>query len=214
MIGLGEGKTVERLSWPVYRAVLQVLRPAEAAVRRLVIVVARGMVVKPSPVRAAPAGLKISSKSRGRVSFRLFDPRKRFEGVTGRRRKGPRIRVIGRDFDPRIPPFFRPGYVPPPPKPAPPPDGTVNAGPLCRRLAAIKMGPSTTCRARPGAMPAGGRGRSRRAVRNFSRPSAPAHRRDFASGPPMRSRRSSPNANGWPTRSLSPTHPERLPAAN
>jgi hypothetical protein len=141
MIGLGEGNTVERLSWPVYRAVLQVLRPAEAAVRRLVIVVARGMVVKPSPVRAAPAGLKISSKSQGRVSFRLFDPRKRFEGVTGRRRKGPRIHVIGRDFDPRIPLFFRPGYVPPAPAaaPAPAPDGTVNAGPLCRRLAAIKL---------------------------------------------------------------------------
>jgi hypothetical protein len=101
------------------------------------------MVVKPSPVRAAPAGLKISSKSQGRVSFRLFDPRKRFEGVTGRRRKGPRIRVIGLTFDPRIPAFLRPGYVPPAPAPAaapaPAPDGTVNAGPLCRRLAAIKL---------------------------------------------------------------------------
>jgi hypothetical protein len=141
MIGLGEGSVVERLSWPVYRAVLQVLRPAEAAVRRLVIVVARGMVVKPSPVRPAPAGLKIAGKGGARVSFRLFDPRKRFDGVTGRRRKGPRIRVIGRDFDPRVPLFLRPGYMPPAPAaaPAPAPDGTVNAGPLCRRLAAIKL---------------------------------------------------------------------------
>jgi hypothetical protein len=101
------------------------------------------MVVKPSPSRPAPAGLKIAGKGGARVSFRLFDPRKRFEGVTGRRRKGPRIRVIGRDFDPRVPPFFRPGYVPPAPAPAaapaPPPEGTVNAGPLCRRLAAIKL---------------------------------------------------------------------------
>jgi hypothetical protein len=91
-------------------------------------------------VRPAPTGLKISSKSQGRVSFRLFDPRKRFEGVTGRRKGvGPRIRVIGLTFDPRIPLFFRPGYVPPAPAAAPAPDGTVNAGPLCRRLAAIKL---------------------------------------------------------------------------
>ncbi len=138
MIGLGEGNTVERLSLPVYRAVLQVLRPAEAAVRRLVIVVARGLVVKPSPVRPAPAGFKISSKTQGPVSFRLFDPRKQLEGVNGRRRKGPRIRVIGCDFDPRVPAFLRPGYMPPAPAAAPAPDGTVNAGPLCRRLVAIK----------------------------------------------------------------------------
>src|SRR5262245_13036473 len=77
MIGLGEGGAIERLSWPLYRAVLRVLRPAEAAVRRLIVIAAHGMVVKPSPVRAAPAGLKIAGKSQGRISFRLFDPRKR-----------------------------------------------------------------------------------------------------------------------------------------
>jgi hypothetical protein len=43
MIGLTEAGAVERLSRPVYRAVLFVLRPAEAAVRRLIIVAARGM---------------------------------------------------------------------------------------------------------------------------------------------------------------------------
>src|SRR5262245_26768223 len=79
MIGLSEAGRVERLSRPVYRAVLLVLRPAEAAVRRLVIVAARGMVVKPSPMRPAPVGLTISGKGQGRVSFRLFDPRKRFD---------------------------------------------------------------------------------------------------------------------------------------
>ena len=41
MIGLVEGATVERLSSPVYRAVLRVLRPAESAVRRLIVVAAR-----------------------------------------------------------------------------------------------------------------------------------------------------------------------------
>jgi hypothetical protein len=59
MIGLTETAAVERLSRPVYRAVLGVLRPAEAAVRRLIVIAAQGMVVKPSPIRPAPAGLAI-----------------------------------------------------------------------------------------------------------------------------------------------------------
>ena len=57
MIGMTEAGQVARLSRPVYRAVLLVLRPAEAAVRRLIIVAAHRMVVKPSPVRSAPVGL-------------------------------------------------------------------------------------------------------------------------------------------------------------
>jgi hypothetical protein len=140
MIGLAEGGTVARLSRPLHRAVLGVLRPAEAAVRRLIIIAAQGMVVKPYRLRPAPAGLSLAGKGQGGMAFRLFDPRRRRDGVTGFRRTrgpgiGPRIRVIGSDFDPRIPPFLRPGYVPPA---APPPDNTVNAVPLCRRLAAIK----------------------------------------------------------------------------
>jgi hypothetical protein len=47
MIGLTDDGRIERLSWPLYRAVLAVLRPAEAAVRRLIVVAARGLVVKP-----------------------------------------------------------------------------------------------------------------------------------------------------------------------
>src|SRR4029453_3479596 len=85
MIGLGEGSTVERLSWPLFRAVLRVLRPAESAVRRLIVVAAHGIVVKLSPARPAPAGLQISGKGGGSVSFKLFDPRKRFDWVNGRR---------------------------------------------------------------------------------------------------------------------------------
>ena len=147
MIGLAEGGAVERLSRPLYRAVLGVLRPAEAAVRRLIIVAARGMAVKPRQRRPAPAGLKISGKGQGRVSFQLFDPRRRpIEWAYGRRHKGlrpePRIRFIDVAFDPRIPLFRRPE-----PAAAAPPapdeedtvaDDTVNAIPLCRRLAAIK----------------------------------------------------------------------------
>jgi hypothetical protein len=140
MIGLTEAGAVERLSRPVYRAVLLVLRPAEAAVRRLVIVAARGMVVKPSPVRSAPAGLSISGTGRGRVSFQLFDPRQRFDRANGRPtrspRPQPRIRFIDVAFDPRIPLFRQP--QPAPAAQASQEDDTVNAKPLCRRLAAIK----------------------------------------------------------------------------
>ena len=54
MIGLAEGGTVERLAWPLYRAVLAVLRPAESAVRRLIVIVARGIKVKAAPPRRIP----------------------------------------------------------------------------------------------------------------------------------------------------------------
>src|SRR5688572_21009275 len=166
MIGVTEAGQVERLSRPVYRAVLLVLRPAEAAVRRLIIVAARGMVVKPSPVRSAPVGLAISGTGQGRVSFQLFDPRRRFDQAHGRQtrspRPQPRIRLIEVAFDPRIPLFRQP--EPAPAAPAPKKDDSVNAKPLCRRLAAIK-GALETCRARRGAWRAGGHAPSRRAVR-------------------------------------------------
>jgi hypothetical protein len=143
MIGLGEGSTVERLSRPLYRAVLRVLRPAESAVRRLIVVAAHGMVVKLPPSRPAPAGLQISGKRGARVSFRLFDPRKRFDWVNGRRTRGPlpqpRIHVFDVGFDPRIPRFLRSQPAAAAPATAPKPDNTVSAAPLCRRLAAIKL---------------------------------------------------------------------------
>jgi hypothetical protein len=147
MIGLGEGTMVERLSWPLYRAVLRVLRPAESAVRRLIVVAARDIVVKPRQARPAKAGLKIIRKGqgKGRKSFQLFDPRQRFDRPYGRTTKivraEPRIRIL--DFDPRSPLFLRQAQAAasaPKRRPGPrrAPDGTVSAGPLCRRLAAIK----------------------------------------------------------------------------
>jgi hypothetical protein len=144
MIGLAEGSAVERLSRPVYRAVLGVLRPAEAAVRRLIIVAAHGMVVKPRQRRPAPAGLKISGKGPGRVSFQLFDPRRSFHWDHGRPVRstgpGPRIRFIDVGFDPRVPLFRRqqPERAASVPEEDTVDDDTVNAIPLCRRLAAIK----------------------------------------------------------------------------
>jgi hypothetical protein len=141
MIGLTDGGRVERLSWRLYRAVLAVLRPAEAAVRRLIVVAARGLVAKPYISRPAPAGLVISGKGQGRLCFRLFDPRVPQDGIRRRRRRPgpePRLRVLDVAFDPLIPLFRRSAPALSAPEPQAQRDDTVGATPLCRRLAAIR----------------------------------------------------------------------------
>ena len=93
LIGLVEGSVIDRLSRPLYRKVLGQVRSAEAAVRRLIIVMARDIVVEPRPKRPRPAGLIRSRKgtfqgksssqsgsgqSKSRPpSFPLCDPQKR-----------------------------------------------------------------------------------------------------------------------------------------
>src|SRR5262245_34912162 len=152
MIGLTEGGAVERLSRPLYRQALGVLRRAGSAVRRLIIVTARDIVVEPSPKRPFPKGLKISRKSEHKgqrgASFKLFEPPKRSNDGGRRRRKGrkiePRIHVIDVGFDPWHAFFGQPRPTAPTPVPAfvedrdvAVDDGTVNASSLCRRLFAI-----------------------------------------------------------------------------
>jgi hypothetical protein len=133
LVGLGQGGGPERLPSPLYRAVLRVLRPAEAAVRRLIVVAARDLVVKPSPLRPRPKRRGRKGQGQGRRAFQLVDPRRRRAEGDGRhtpsQRPEPRLHVF--DVDPRSP-LFRP------PPPAPAPAASVNAQPLCRRLAAIK----------------------------------------------------------------------------
>jgi hypothetical protein len=85
-----------RLPFPVYQLLQRILYPAESAVRRLIVIVARGLVVPDMPSRAMPQGLVISGKAGARVSFQLFDQRKAFaepdEVATAI--SGPRIRMI------------------------------------------------------------------------------------------------------------------------
>jgi hypothetical protein len=131
------GGMAERLTPRVYRAVVRVLRPAESAVRRLIIVAARGLVVKLPPSRPMPAGLKASGKKGGASNlFQLFDSRKRFNRRVRRRRIGPRIepRVHSIDFSPFAAPFKPTSEL----IAARESDGTVSAARLGRRLAAIK----------------------------------------------------------------------------
>jgi hypothetical protein len=73
--------------------------------------------------------------------LQLFDPRRVLVSGHGRRDaaplREPRIRFIDVAFDPRIP-LFRPVPEAAPDEPDPYADHTVDAGPLCRRLAAIR----------------------------------------------------------------------------
>jgi hypothetical protein len=129
-----------RLPQPLYRAVARVLHPAESAVRRLIVMAARGLVVKLPAARPMPQGFAIAATGGGRVSFQLFDTRKRFAparptGATGR--GGPRIHVF--DASPLVPLFqHRPTEPRPAGREVAAPDGTVSALRLHRRLAAIR----------------------------------------------------------------------------
>jgi hypothetical protein len=138
MVELASGGPVARLPKPLYRAVLLVLRPAEAAVRRLIVIAARGLKVKLSPPRPMPKGLALAGRGKeGRVSFPLFDARKRFAPPRPSRavaRAEPRIYFL--DASPLIPLFRpRPAEVAVPELE----DGRVRATRLLRRLAALKL---------------------------------------------------------------------------
>ena len=137
MLGLAGADMVARIPQPLHRAVLRVLRPAESAVRRLVVIAARGLVVKAAPSRPMPAGAIIGKGGNSRPAFQLFDPRKNFAGPHRRTftRNPPRIHVFGND--PRVAALWQPRQ--PAADPAPPPDGLVNAARLSRRLQALKL---------------------------------------------------------------------------
>ena len=107
MLGLDDDITLSRISHPLHRAVLRVLRPAESAVRRLIVIAARGLVVKLAPSRPGlrPKPAKPTAKGVGSSrppSFQLFDPRKRSKPV----------RAMKSTW--RVP---RIGFLPPPPDP-------------------------------------------------------------------------------------------------
>lgn len=142
MIGLTEDGSIDRLARPLYRKVLALLGPAEASVRRLIILLAQDIVIETRAERPAAARRAAGKKRKGpdRPNFRLFDLPKRFARRFAFRctkvpRAEPRIHFF--DADPRIPLYRQ--APPPAPVPVPAvPDDTVNATRLCRRLAALK----------------------------------------------------------------------------
>jgi hypothetical protein len=121
MLGLTASRTVTRISQRFHRKVLRVLKPAESAVRRLIVMAARNLVAKPVAARSdrkKKSGIARKGKGAGRrrPSFPLFDPRVPFE--FGPERTGPR---------------------PTPPGPNPDGDGLIDAKRLIRRLEAVRL---------------------------------------------------------------------------
>jgi hypothetical protein len=93
----------ERLPLPVYQFIARVLHPAESAMRRLIVIAARGLVVPLPPSRPMPKGLVIARKGVRPGVFPLFDTRKHFSDVDeddAPTITGPRIRNVG-EADPR-----------------------------------------------------------------------------------------------------------------
>jgi len=99
------------------------IRPAEAATRRLIVIAARRMEIAPFG-----DGVLAPKRERGKPAFPLIDPRKDF-GARPRRPKGPgpRITMIGVDY-----------RDPAPEKPLRLDDDAVDATRLLRRLRAIR----------------------------------------------------------------------------
>jgi hypothetical protein len=119
-----------------------VLRPAEAAVRRLIVVAAQGLRAKLPPPRPFPQGLVPAGAPGGRRSFQLFDAREQFgrrHGTSASVKTEPRIFIYG--SGPLVPLFQRrPVAMAVPESTAKPkPDGMVDSLRLGIRLQAIKL---------------------------------------------------------------------------
>src|SRR5436190_21328909 len=102
MLGLVGEAAVSRIPKPLHSAVLRVLRPAESAVRRLIVVAARGLLVKVAPSRPMPKGHRIGKGSGpSRPAFKLCDKRIFFPELSTPRVKytknPPRIHVFPYD---------------------------------------------------------------------------------------------------------------------
>jgi hypothetical protein len=140
LLGLDGTDAASRIPRSLHSAVLGVLRPAESAVRRLIVMAAKGLVVKVAPSRPMPKG-HIIGKGCGpsKPSFRLCDKRMVFPELSQPRVKyakhPPRILFFGDDS--RVDSLW--SAPQPAPVPAPSPDGLVNAERLTRRLQALKL---------------------------------------------------------------------------
>jgi hypothetical protein len=151
LVGLQEGRALGTLPRHVYRAVLLVLRPAEAAARRLVVIAARGIVLSPCPARAAPVGLSARADAPRNPSFCLIDPLKRFAPLQADtddsdfadlwndQNEDEEVSYPASDHAlPRIsvPGLYDPAFVI---RPVPSLEDPINAAQLGRRLLALKL---------------------------------------------------------------------------
>ena len=127
LAGDGAAKVERR----AYFAALRILRPAESALRRLIIIAALGLALKPRSGAAFPERLMAGEGSSSRApAFALLDPLKSFACRAPQTVPGhmPRISVPGL-FDPVFPPVRRIAA----------PEDLVNAENLCRRIEALRL---------------------------------------------------------------------------
>jgi hypothetical protein len=122
---------VSHLPRGAYLAVEGLLLPAESALRRLIVIAARGLRVELPPKRPMPEGLQIiRTQTKRTPSFRLFDSRKacRFEefdeGTESFQARGPHIRTLESFLQSR--------------KAAPALPESLDARKLCRRFQALQ----------------------------------------------------------------------------
>jgi hypothetical protein len=109
MIRIKGGGMAAFLPRDIYSAALILLKPAESAVRRLIVIAARGIILKLrlGAARAFPAGLALNKDAARVPAFCLIDPLKRFapedfEWGKAKAQEFPRISVPGL-FDPVFP---------------------------------------------------------------------------------------------------------------
>jgi hypothetical protein len=128
MAGLAHGASFVTLPRYAYRAFLRVLRPAESAVRRLIVILAHDLVVAHRAGRAAPVGLAANTGAPQNPVFPLIDPLKRFSTGTAFEPQDalPRISVPG---------LYDLTFTTPL---CPSPDDAINAVHLSRRIATLK----------------------------------------------------------------------------
>ncbi|MGL4488349.1 MAG: hypothetical protein ACRCU5_02765 [Rhizobiaceae bacterium] len=154
LVGMVEGGALNTLPPHIHRAVLLILRPAESAVRRLIIIAAYGLVIAPRLVRPFPANFTSGGSAERLPVFALIDPLKRFTASVAFAEDGDLDGIWDTDdedaddadgwedgFDQAsLPRISLPGYFDPlfPAPVVPSLDGPINAQNLARRLAALK----------------------------------------------------------------------------
>lgn len=136
LLGLGNGRfdsiAPQRIARGVQRAVGLVLRPAESAVRRLIVLVSMTLKTKATPVRPMPSDIVRTGAAKRAPCFRLFDARLRLVRKTKTPRATPRISFFG-DGEVRTVDLGRK------PQKDAESDGLIASAQILRRLEAIKF---------------------------------------------------------------------------
>ena len=105
--------------------VLDILRPAESATRRLIAILAHGLIVPERRQSAAPTGKRAKGKGDHAPGFPLFDPRRKVDPKPKGARGYPNVRSLDGSDD--APPAVQKTHS----------DDPVNAERLCNRIRAM-----------------------------------------------------------------------------